>query len=87
MTYEVIKVSWNTRWKEIPGFPNYWVSNTNKIFNMNRRHLLSLYLNQHKTLCVRLYRNGKGKTRAVDKLRRVAFAEEKYGYAQASFDI
>lgn len=77
-------VPWDSRWKQIADFPSYWVSNHNQVFNMRRGEVLSTFVNQKGILCVRLYHQrfggSHGTTRAVDKLRRIAFEEREQAF-------
>lgn len=63
----------DSRWKQIPEFPNYWVSQYGQVFNMKRHSLMSLHYNQHHVLSVRLYgtlnhTGSRGYFRSVAKL-------------------
>ena len=74
--FDGLAVREDTRWKQVAGFPMYWVSNNLDIFNMKRGKLLLTYVNHRKIVCVRIYRDGKGLTRSVVKLRRDAFGDD-----------
>jgi hypothetical protein len=67
---------WTTKWKEIPGFPGYWVSDNDLVFSMRNLKLLALYRNTKHMLCVSIYQDGKRKSRTVGVLRRRAFGEK-----------
>ena len=70
-----LMVPWDSEWKQIPGFPHYWVSQYGQGFNLKRRSLLSLHYNQHHVLSVRMYGSltsagPRGYYRSVPKLVR-----------------
>ena len=60
------------KWKEIPGFPGYWVSDTGRVFSMKTKQILRSWLVDTKNY-VTLYRNKKNNTRGVSELRERAF--------------
>lgn len=70
------KVPWDSRWREIPGFPGYWLSQYGQVFNMKRGSLVSPYYNQHHVMSVRMYSatlyqgQSRGYSRSVAKLIR-----------------
>lgn len=68
------------RWKEVPGFPSYLVSDKGQIYNIHRNKLLKPYHNQNGVLAVRLFRHmdegSKGSTRGIWKLVKMVFSEE-----------
>ena len=66
-------VPWDSRWRQITGFPNYWISQYGQVFNMKRLALVSLHYNQHGVLSVRMYAalrhdKSRGYFRSVPKL-------------------
>ena len=63
----------NERWKHIPGFPNYSVSNTGLIRSEKSGRILSLYENQFGVLCVGMMKDGEQKHRSVPLLVASAF--------------
>lgn len=74
-------VPWDSRWKQIPGFPNYWVSNYGQVFNMKRRRLMALQSNQDGVITVNLWgklgsEHAKTYNRGVDKMVRELFWED-----------
>jgi hypothetical protein len=65
----------DSRWKQIPDFPTYWISNHGQVFNMHRGTLLNPYYNNHRVKCVGLYRNRRVLGRSLPKLMSIYWRE------------
>lgn len=63
-----------TRWRQIEEFPNYWVSDTGKIFSMKNKRLKKL-INERGHIRVNLSKDAKHTRRSVEKLRKEAFGD------------
>lgn len=49
------RVPEDSQWREIPMFPNYYISQYGDVFNMKRGSMVSWHLNQHSVRSVRMY--------------------------------
>jgi hypothetical protein len=70
-------VPWDSKWRQIPEFPSYWLSNRGQVFNMKRGHLIALYLNTNGIICVSLFNDKRRTSRSVPKLVREIFGAER----------
>jgi hypothetical protein len=66
---EKLNVPWDSRWKEIPEFPTYWISQYGQVFSMRQRELINPYHNAAGYPSVKMY-NLTGFYRGVPKLVR-----------------
>lgn len=55
------------KWKQIEDFPDYWVSDTGKVFNLKRRYFMNTNINGNFEY-VSLTRDGKTSTFGIKKL-------------------
>ena len=73
-------VPWDSRWRKIPAFPGYYMSQYGAVFNMNRKKLVQPYRNSRGSRCIRIYRKDAqgwtGYSRLVAKLLREIFPRE-----------
>lgn len=68
-------------WRQIPGFPIYWLSDDGRIFNMRTKHLIKITTNRHGTEVVWLYgnkdpRGGRTFGRTIKALTKLTFGKE-----------
>ena len=74
------KVPWDSRWREIPGFTGYYLSQYGQVFNLKRQQLVAIYYNTRNLKCVRMYQKSaygaRGVSRGIDKLLREVFPRE-----------
>jgi len=66
---------WTTRWKQIEGFPDYYVSDDGRVFSMKRMKVMNLF-EKHGQKYVKMTNNYQQYQRNVDNLRRAAFRGE-----------
>lgn len=69
-------VPWDSRWKEIPGFSNYYVSQYGQIFNMQLMRLMHLFISNKGIRCVRMSQGKRRATRSIAALVRRHFEQE-----------
>jgi hypothetical protein len=79
-----LRVPLDSQWRQISGFPNYWISQYGQVFSMKRKSLISQYRNQHGVLSVRMYSaltyaGARGYSRSVPKLVLEEFNHEIIG--------
>lgn len=73
-------VPWDSRWREIPNFGGYYLSQYGQVFNLKRQQLVAIYRNTRDLKCVRMYQKSahgaRGVSRSIDKLLREVFPRE-----------
>jgi hypothetical protein len=69
-------IPWDTKWKVVPGFHTYFVSNHGQVFDMSRLIIVEQFLDPDFTIVVNLKNKNNGwYTESVDRLRQQAFGE------------
>ena len=63
-----LKVPWNSRWRIIPEFPNYYISQHGDVFNMQFSRLKSTFPNPYGVPIVSLSKANKTYIRTIRKL-------------------
>lgn len=64
------------QWKEIAGFPGYWISDVGTVFSMKKAKKLKPVRRLSGKLMVRMYRDHKVVWRVIEKLREAAFGDQ-----------
>jgi hypothetical protein len=67
---ERVGVPWDSKWRSIPYFENYYINQYGQIFNMRTLRLQAQYINNKGLRAVRLWRNGHRIAKSVGKLLR-----------------
>ena len=70
-------VPWDSEWREIPGFPGYWMSQYRQIFVMKSGRILSEWSNRWYGSYVTLRRYNKAYSRKVQTLYELVFADDR----------
>jgi len=67
-------VIWKLRWKQVPGFPNYWVCEDGRVMNLRRKAILEPYW-AGKSWAVSLANKDKHSNRSPYRLVKQLFGE------------
>jgi len=70
------EVPMDSRWKPIPFFPGYWISNYGDVFNMKQGCILAQSSTTNGSHIVQMSKNGKRHNKKVLQLLHAAFSEE-----------
>ena len=70
-----LRVPWDSTWREVPGFPNYWISQYGQVFNMRSNIVVAPWRNGWYGNYVTLRRDNKSYSRKVENLYAIVFPE------------
>lgn len=68
-------VPWDSQWREIPGWPGYWMNQYSQVFSMGRKKVLRPWSNHWYDTYVTLRRDNKSYSRKVKSLHAIVFAD------------
>ena len=70
-----LRVPWDSTWRQVPGFPGYWISQYGQVFNMRSGIVLAEWSNRWYGSYVTLRRDGKPYSRKVQSLYEIVYLD------------